>query len=384
MFEILTNIACIFGIIDIFMGLFILNRIINRIFKPVSFKGKLCAFIFAFVLLSVLVTGTDALIPDISKKPILFFTACLSVFILLIAIDFKFIKHRQIPIKKLYTKIHFIRKKKQIASLDEQFEITDCEGSAESSSLTDTYLSADTEQESARDISILEEFQKTDPLLIMALKVFYINKEYGMISTSTLQRKLRLGYSKAAQIIDKLTDYGYIRGSNPLERVLLLNEAEIEFITNFKQKDKPDSAPVDTVFPSYSNSSTVHDLLNVVDNMTTDGELFEKFCCLILEANDFSKVKTTKYSGDYGVDILAEKEGITYAIQCKCYSDKVGNKAVQEAYSGKSFYNCMVAAVLTNNYFTNAAVETAKANNVLLWDRDKLSELIDKYTKSKD
>ncbi len=35
--------------------------------------------------------------------------------------------------------------------------------------------------------------------------------------------------------------------------------------------------------------------------------------------------------------MLAEKDDITYAIQCKCYSDNVGNAAVQQAHTGKSF-----------------------------------------------
>ena len=35
-----------------------------------------------------------------------------------------------------------------------------------------------------------------------------------------------------------------------------------------------------------------------------------------------------------------------------------------------------IAVVLTNNFFTSSAKELAKKNNVLLWDRNKLKELI--------
>lgn len=76
-----------------------------------------------------------------------------------------------------------------------------------------------------------------------------------------------------------------------------------------------------------------------------------------------------------GIDVLAEKDGVTYAIQCKCYSDNVGNHAVQEAHSGASYYGRMVAAVMTNRYFTAAAKETAARIHVLLWDRDKLLQM---------
>lgn len=101
-----------------------------------------------------------------------------------------------------------------------------------------------------------------------------------------------------------------------------------------------------------------------------DGLQFEHYCSDLLHDVGFSNITITPASGDYGVDILAEKDGITYGIQCKCYTDKVGNHAVQEALAGCQFYHRMVAAVLTNSYFTAAAIESAKKMNVLLWDRD--------------
>lgn len=115
---------------------------------------------------------------------------------------------------------------------------------------------------------------------------------------------------------------------------------------------------------------------SVEDTYGMDGLEFEAYCADVLKANGFYDVRVTQGSGDYGVDILAKKDSVTYAIQCKCYTSPVGNKAVQEAYSGKTFYNCMVAAVLTNNYFTDAAIETAKRNAVVLWDRDYLDSMI--------
>lgn len=115
---------------------------------------------------------------------------------------------------------------------------------------------------------------------------------------------------------------------------------------------------------------------SVEDTDGMEGHVFEEYCASILRQNGFSDVKVTQGSGDYGIDILAKKDSVTYAIQCKCYSGSVGNKAVQEAYSGKTFYNCMVAAVLTNSYFTEAAIETAKRNAVVLWDRDTLDRMI--------
>lgn len=107
-----------------------------------------------------------------------------------------------------------------------------------------------------------------------------------------------------------------------------------------------------------------------------EGLEFENWCANLLRKNGFYNVEVTKASGDQGVDILAEKNEIKYAIQCKCYSSDLGNSPVQEVHAGKSMYNCHVGAVMTNRYFTSGAKELAKATGVLLWDRDKLLQML--------
>jgi len=108
-----------------------------------------------------------------------------------------------------------------------------------------------------------------------------------------------------------------------------------------------------------------------------EGHDFEYFCAGLLKKNGFLDVEVTKGSGDYGIDILAEKDGISYAIQCKCYGVPVGVKAVQEAYAGRDYYDCMVGAVLTNQYFTTPAVEAARKLKILLWDRGYLESMME-------
>ncbi len=147
---------------------------------------------------------------------------------------------------------------------------------------------------------------------------------------------------------------------------------------------------------SFSTVSQQHDILSSellsdvikektvvseVTNSTPDfdcmeGHDFEYFCADILRQNGYINVDVTRGSGDQGIDILAEKDGIKYGIQCKCYSSDIGNKAVQEAFSGKTFYGCHVAVVLTNRHFTKSAKELADSNHVLLWDREKLESFI--------
>ena len=107
-----------------------------------------------------------------------------------------------------------------------------------------------------------------------------------------------------------------------------------------------------------------------------DGPEFEAYVALVLKDNGFKHVALTKGSGDQGVDILAERNSRTYAIQCKNYAGAVGNFAVQEAYAGAQFYGCEVAVVICPGEFTRGAKELAGSTGVLLWDGKKLSHMM--------
>lgn len=99
--------------------------------------------------------------------------------------------------------------------------------------------------------------------------------------------------------------------------------------------------------------------------------------------NLFSKmgyqVEQTRLSGDQGADLVVVKFGEKTVIQAKHFGGKVGNKAVQEILAAMSLYQAHKGMVITNNYFTPAAVELANANNIELVDRDALEELINKH-----
>lgn len=110
------------------------------------------------------------------------------------------------------------------------------------------------------------------------------------------------------------------------------------------------------------------------DNMS--GKEFEVFCSRLLENMCYSNILLTKESGDHGVDILCSLAGISYAIQCKCYSANIGNSAIQEVHAGKSIYKKDIAVVMTNRYFTEQAKMEAELLGVKLWDRDYLLRMV--------
>lgn len=112
-----------------------------------------------------------------------------------------------------------------------------------------------------------------------------------------------------------------------------------------------------------------------LDNLD-NGFHFEEYIADLLIKLNYENVKLLPPASDYGTDILAEINGVIHAVQCKYYSNKVGIKAIQEIMGGKKHYNAHVAVVVTNNGFTNNAIELAKSNNVLLWDRKDLQRMI--------
>lgn len=111
-----------------------------------------------------------------------------------------------------------------------------------------------------------------------------------------------------------------------------------------------------------------------IDKMT--GLEFEEYTAQLLKRIGYSHVAVTKASGDQGIDVLATKDGVRYAIQCKNYSNRLDNTPVQEVYAGKSFYHCDIGVVLTNSTFTQSAHILANSIGVLLWDRATLQDMI--------
>lgn len=115
-----------------------------------------------------------------------------------------------------------------------------------------------------------------------------------------------------------------------------------------------------------------------IDQM--DGKMFEKYLLALFKLKGYTG-EITKASGDYGVDlILYSSSGNKIIIQAKCYSNKVSIGAIQEISAARNYYGTNNAWVITNNYFTNPAINLAQANNVKLIDRKELADLINSTT----
>lgn len=209
-----------------------------------------------------------------------------------------------------------------------------------------------------------------DPLFKDVLEYAILKKK---ISISLLQKKFKIGYNRALQLLDVMEKNKMIgpkNGDKPRDVYInCINCYSMEKEFNYF------SLQYDTELDFVEEN-----ILHKIDN-EINGYEFENITKQLLLKNGFYDVIVTQPSNDFGVDVLAVKEEIKYAIQCKKYASNVGVKAVQEVIASKSMHNCHVAVVLTNNYFTKSAEKLAEKNNVLLWDRNDLIKMIDNLYK---
>lgn len=222
-----------------------------------------------------------------------------------------------------------------------------------------------------KHVELLSQYQKenkSSQLHSLGLDKYQIEKaieiifRYRQASASLLERHLKISFPNANTIIERLECYGIVSrfdGKNPRE-VLAVNIEDARLkICNFEKASLGSD-----VFRSN------------IDNM--NGHEFEHWCAELLERNGFENVEVTPGSGDQGVDVLAEKGGVKYAIQCKCYSHDLGNSPIQEVESGRIYYGCHVGVVMTNRYFTQGAKKLAQKTGTLLWDRDCIEKMVKK------
>lgn len=115
-----------------------------------------------------------------------------------------------------------------------------------------------------------------------------------------------------------------------------------------------------------------------VDKM--DGFQFKNFLGPLFESQGYNAM-VTQGTGDFGADLILRRKGKKIAVQAKRYSSNIGISAVQQAVAAKGYYKADFAMVVTNQYFTPAAVKLAEANNVRLINRDELTFMIAKERK---
>lgn len=183
---------------------------------------------------------------------------------------------------------------------------------------------------------------------------------------------------------DQYKDYAYVGGLlygifiNKIPHYVLGNDIYKEFLFILN-----DLLPE---YKIYAMKKAANEEMNSIENINDkeavididfdlmSGVEFEEFLGEKFREKGY-RVQYTPTTGDQGADLIITKKGIKTVVQAKCYSNPVGNKAVQEVIAAKTFYDANKAMVITNNSFTNAAIELAKGTGVTLWNGEDLKRL---------
>lgn len=199
--------------------------------------------------------------------------------------------------------------------------------------------------------------------LSLERKRLTVTSKYGKVDDSKWIEELSIFFNEVLD--DKIKEFertiGYYREYDRPDDYL--NRNKINDIVKFKEE---------LVEYIYALTSNYDQKSNFSDDM--DPIQYEHLVADTLKELGW-KTRTTKGSGDQGIDVIATMNGKKLVIQCKLYSSNVGNAAVQEIVAGKAYEQAQFAAVVTNAKFTRSAIQLAKANDVFLLHHDQLHKL---------
>ena len=99
-----------------------------------------------------------------------------------------------------------------------------------------------------------------------------------------------------------------------------------------------------------------------------NGGEFEQRLAVLFRALGY-RVSTTRATGDFGADLVLERDGVRTVVQAKRWDDSVGIEAVYEVVGAKAHYGASEAVVVTSSVLTPSAAELADDNGVALVER---------------
>lgn len=103
---------------------------------------------------------------------------------------------------------------------------------------------------------------------------------------------------------------------------------------------------------------------------------FEHRCLEALRIAGY-KAEPTAKTADFGADVIASKEELTFAIQCKNLNRPAGVKAVQEVVGALHHYVVDYGVVCSASGFTEVAARLAASNQVILCDITSLQSMME-------
>lgn len=222
----------------------------------------------------------------------------------------------------------------------------------------------------------------------LAAEINRLNKAAEIIVENhfeALRRRYRAGITKDDFGVEDTSEWG--KAEEYFIKNVLLPSLDLRELVSLRRKLDLPEVPVfdlhlfdvEIYLKALISEQTSDDEHIDTSGAKSSGEIFEHRCADILEKNGWATEMTPKI-GDQGVDILAKKDGMTVALQCKNYQAPVGNSAIQEISAGRAHYNADYAVVVSPSGYTKSARMLAESNGVLIIDVSELGCLADKIT----
>lgn len=107
---------------------------------------------------------------------------------------------------------------------------------------------------------------------------------------------------------------------------------------------------------------------------TFSGSEYEVYCLHELEKYGWN-TKLTKGGGDFGADLIAEKNKKRVTMQCKRHKSRIGISAIKEIFAANAYYAGDIGVVCSNMDYSKPARDFAQKINVVLIHHNQLKSL---------
>ena len=107
---------------------------------------------------------------------------------------------------------------------------------------------------------------------------------------------------------------------------------------------------------------------------TMGGVEFEHYVAAVLRGRGYG-IEFTRATGDFGVDLIATRDGVRTAVQCKRAARAVNGAAIQQVVAGAAVHDCTATMVVSNHRYTRAAEQLAEVHGCMLVGRTRLARL---------
>ena len=110
---------------------------------------------------------------------------------------------------------------------------------------------------------------------------------------------------------------------------------------------------------------------------------FEDYIASVFEMEGGFSIQTKK-TRDGGYDICLVKDQISYLVEVKKQNikQKVGRPFLQKLVGANANINADRLIFVTTGYFTKDAIEYAQKNNIILYDKESVDEMIRFYNEN--